>query len=196
LLAQKDAALSEAARFILRSVLEQISHDARMVPIAWLEAAVATGEMDPIRLAREFGVPVAVILRRMAAMPELGAGLVVCDRSGRVIFRKSISGFSVPRFDHGCPLWPLFAAFGVPDTVLYERLGQLGRAQAQFDAYAAVDVAAAQSYNAPAPARAVMLLLPAPAGEVGTPARKVGASCRICPHDSCSARREPSIMTP
>ncbi|MEP1767704.1 MAG: short-chain fatty acyl-CoA regulator family protein [Sulfitobacter sp.] len=195
LLGQKDADLSDAARFILRSVLEQISEDARLVPIIKLEAAVAKGEQDPVRLAGVFGVPVVVILRRMAALPELGAGLVVCDRSGTVIFRKSVDGFSVPRFDHCCPLWPLFSAFGAPDLVLHERLGQLGRAQAQFDAFAAVEAAAAHSYNAPAPARAVMLLLPAPAGEVARPPRAVGATCRICPRQNCCARREPSIMT-
>jgi len=130
----------------------------------------------------------------LAALPALGAGLVVCDRSGTVIFRKSVSGFSVPRFDSCCPLWPLFAALGASGAVLHERIGQLGRGQVQFDAYATADLAAVQDYNSPAPARGVMLLLSAPAGDISGPVRAVGASCRICPHDTCRARREPSIL--
>lgn len=160
LMAQKDAALSEAGRFILRSVLEQIGEDARSVPISELERAVKHDDVDPVSLARRFNAPVAVILRRLAAIPDLGAGLVVCDRSGTVIFRKSIDGFSVPRFDHCCPLWPLFVAFGAPGMVLHERLGQLGRAQAQFDVYATTENAPTQSYNTLGAARAAMLLLP------------------------------------
>ena len=195
MMAQEDAALSDAARFILRSVLEQIAEDAHAVPLAKLEPAVADGDVDPVALAQVFDVPVAVMLRRLAAVQELRAGLVVCDRSGTVIFRKSVDGFSVPRFDHCCPLWPLFAAFGASSTVLHERLGQLGRTQAQFDAYATTEIAKAQSYNSPAPARAVMLLLPVAAGRLAPSPRAVGATCRICPHEGCAARREPSILT-
>ncbi|WP_299414700.1 XRE family transcriptional regulator [uncultured Sulfitobacter sp.] len=195
LLAQTDAALSDAARFILRGILEQIADDARAVPLASLQPLVEEGPIDPVALASNFGVSVAVILRRLAAVPDLKAGLVVCDRSGTVIFRKSVDGFSVPRFDHCCPLWPLFAAFGAPQMVLHERLGQLGRAQAQFDAYATTETLRAQGYNRPSASRAIMLLVPTLAGDSAHALRAVGATCRICPHDSCAARREPSIMT-
>lgn len=195
MMAQDGPALSEAAQFILRSVLEQTAEDARAVPLAKLEAVVDNANVDPVALANDFSVPVAIMLRRLAALPDLGAGLVVCDRSGTVIFRKSVDGFSVPRFDHCCPLWPLFAAFGASGTVLHERLSQLGRAQAQFDAYATTESGHVQVYNSPAPARAVMLLMPAPAGDISPATRAVGATCRICPHERCGARREPSIMT-
>jgi hypothetical protein len=186
--------MSAAARFILRGVLEQVRGDSAHVPLATLAQAVV-GEMpDPVSLARSFAVPPALMLRRLAALPTLGAGLVVCDRSGTVIFRKSVQGFAVPRFDSCCPLWPLFGALGAAGTVLHERLAQLGRGHVQFDAYATTDVAAATSYNAPAPARGVMLLVPAPPRSDGQPLRAVGATCRICPQERCSARREPSIM--
>lgn len=188
--------LSDAARYILRGVLGQVQEDAVALPLKALEAAVEECGMDPIALARRCGVVPAVILRRLAALPRLGAGLVVCDRSGTVIFRKSVDGFSVPSFDSCCPLWPLFGALGASNTFLYERLGQLGRGQVQFDAYAAADASGAARYNTPAPVRAVMLLIPAGAGDTSQPLREVGATCRICPHDSCGARREPSVMGP
>lgn len=194
LLETDGGALSDAAGFILRSVLEQVHADAQVLALPALEEELAGGAPDPVALARQFGVPVALVLRRLAALRELGAGLVVCDRSGTVIFRKTVSGFSVPRFDSCCPLWPLFSALGAPGSVLYERIGQLGRGRLQFDAYACTDLGPTHGYNTPAPARGVMLLLPAPAGDVSVEARDLGATCRICPHASCSARREPSIL--
>lgn len=194
MLAQEGDSLSEAAHYILRGVLEQVCADAQGLALPTLETAIAELGVDPVALARRFGVPVALVLRRLAAVPALAAGLVVCDRSGTVIFRKSASGFSVPRFDSCCPLWPLFAALGAPGTVFFERIGQLGRGQVQFDAYATTDLASVQDYNTPAPARGVMLLLPAPAGDASMPVRAVGATCRICQHDRCRARREPSIL--
>jgi len=187
-------ALSEAALFILRGVLEQVREDAQLVPLADLQAAVDAQGAGPVALARQFTVPVSVMLRRLAALPSLGAGLVVCDRSGTVIFRKSVNGFSVPRFDSCCPLWPLFAALAAPTVVLQERVGQLGRGQMQFDAFATTELAPAYDYNVPVLARGVMLLLPAPAGDASQPVRAVGATCRICPQEKCYARREPSIM--
>lgn len=187
--------MSVAARFILHGVLEQVRTDAGELPLDRLEAAVAAQGGDPLALSRGLAVPPALILRRLAALPGLRAGLVVCDRSGTVIFRKSVPGFAVPRFDSCCPLWPLFAALGVAGTVLHERVAQLGRGQLQFDAYAASDLTATTEYNRPAPARAVMLLVPAPVGATDMPVRSVGSTCRICPQEQCSARREPSIMT-
>ncbi|WP_298862344.1 helix-turn-helix domain-containing protein [uncultured Sulfitobacter sp.] len=194
ILALASEGLTDAARYILRGVLGQVRQDAAALPLAELEAAIAQEIVDPVKLARQFGVAPAVILRRLAAVPELGAGLVVCDRSGTVIFRKSVDGFSIPRFDSCCPLWPLFGALGAAHTVLYERLGQLGRGRMQFDAYAATDAAIAANYNVPAPVQAVMLLLPATVGDTSVRVREVGATCRICPHAACGARREPSVM--
>ncbi len=193
-LAEGGEVLSEAARYILRGVLVQVRDDAAALSLSVLEQGVADLGVDPVALARRYHLPPAVILRRLAALPKLGAGLVVCDRSGTILFRKSVDGFSVPRYDSCCPLWPLFGALGAANTVLYERLGQLGRAYMQFDAYATTDTSVPGAYNVPAPARAVMLLMPAPAGDTSQQLREVGATCRICPYASCGARREPSVM--
>ncbi len=195
LLASGEGQMTDAARFILRAVLEQVAEDAQVLALSALETAIAETTPDPVALARRFNTPVAVVLRRLASLPELGAGLVVCDRSGTVIFRKSVDGFSVPRYDTCCPLWPLFGSLCAPGSVLHERVGQLGRGQVQFDAYATTDLAQTPDYNAPALSRAVMLLIPAPAGNISLPVRAVGATCRICPRDACAARREPSILT-
>ena len=183
---------SQAARYIARGMLRQVAEDTRRLSLGALAEAVAAEGPDPARLAQALGCDLPCVLRRMAALPELKAGLVVCDRSGTVIFRKSVEGFTVPRHGSCCPLWPLFAVLGQPGLVLAQRVSQLGQAQAQFEAYATSEPVHATGYNAPPLLQAVMLLLPAEAGVApGTP---VGSTCRVCPQQGCPARREPSIL--
>jgi predicted transcriptional regulator len=134
-----------------------------------------------------------LILRRLALRPDLGAGLVVCDRSGTVTFRKSIEGFTVPRIGASCPLWPIFGALFQPGLVSAGQIRQVGRSEAHFDVYAASETRVVQDYNAPPLTQAVMLLLPASGPRKD--AVEVGTTCRICPQHNCGARREPSILT-
>ncbi len=193
LIADAPALTSQAARYGAAVVLRQVAEDAGLLQLADLRAAVKQAGADPLALARHLRVPVTCVLRRMAALPELGAGLVVCDRSGTVIFRKSIEGFTIPRHGSCCPLWPLFGALSQPGSVIRERIDQLGRADASFDCVAACEPVGVPLYNAPPLVRAVMLLLPVSAGSGrGAP---VGSTCRICPHDACRARREPSVLS-
>lgn len=185
--------LSGAARYIANGTLHQMAQDAAALSLQSLQGVLDQIGPDPLLLSRRLDAPVALILRRMAALPELGAGIVVCDRSGTVIFRKSVEGFTVPRHGACCPLWPLFAALGNPGALLRETIHQLGRAQARFTAYATLENAATAAYNATPLAQVVMLLLPVPAG--GGESRAVGSTCRVCPQEICGARREPSILS-
>lgn len=183
---------SHAARYIARTVLRQVQADAKVLALPALRKAIAEQGSDPLLLAQALKCPVPVLLRRMAALPELGCGLVVCDRSGTVIFRKSVEGFTVPRHGSCCPLWPLFAVLGHPGLVVSERVSQRGRAQAQFDCFATCETLSNPQYNATPLVQAVMLQMPADAGSgQGVP---VGSTCRVCPQESCAARREPSIL--
>lgn len=184
---------SPAARYIAKAMLRQIARDAHALPLATLRAAIDDIGADPMTLAQHLDQPAGRILRRIASLPEMGTGLVVCDRSGTVIFRKSVEGFSVPRHGACCPLWPLFAVLGQPGMVMTQKVSQLGRAQAQFDSFATCEALAAPQYNAPPLVQSVMLLVPVPAG--GSAGVPVGATCRVCPQDNCVARREPSILS-
>ncbi|WP_299882181.1 short-chain fatty acyl-CoA regulator family protein [uncultured Sulfitobacter sp.] len=184
---------SQASRFIAARVLEMISQDAQALPMQDVQGAIETHGTDPMTVARRLGQPVGRVLRRMAALPDLGAGLVVCDRAGTVIFRKSVEGFTVPRHGACCPLWPLFAALAQPGTVLSEKVNQVGRAEAGFVSYATAEAATPSGYNSVPLVQGVMLLLPA--APDGAASRKVGSTCRVCPQEGCVARREPSIMS-
>lgn len=184
---------SEGAKFIATIVLRQVVEDAGLIKLTDLRAAIEQVGPDPLALSRVLRCPLPCLLRRMAALPELGAGLVVCDRSGTVIFRKSIEGFTVPRHGSCCPLWPLFSALGQPGNVVHTRINQLGRADAAFEGFAACEPISTPEYNSPPMVQAVMLLLPADAGTgQGTP---VGSTCRVCPQANCRARREPSVLS-
>ncbi len=183
---------SQAAKYSAAGVLRQVVEDAGLLKLSDLRTAMAEVGTDPLALSRVLHCAMPSLLRRLAALPELGAGLVVCDRSGTVIFRKSIEGFTVPRHSACCPLWPLFAALGQPGVVISERVNQLGRADSPFDCFATSENILTPEYNAPPLMQAVMLLLPAQAGTgQGAP---VGSTCRICSHDTCRARREPSVL--
>ncbi len=192
LVAEAETLKSKAAQHIATGVLQQIARDAAALPLAQLEQTVAAQGHDPAEIAQALGQPVGRVLRRLASLPDLGAGLVVCDRSGSVTFAKSIAGFTVPRFGACCPLWPLFAVLGQPGLVMKSRVAQMGRGQAEFEAIATCEVQAAPAYNAPPLSQSVMLLLPVPSGVAS--AQPLGATCRICPITDCQARREPSIL--
>lgn len=185
---------SQAAQHIAHGVLRQTAQDAAALPLEALRKAVTDTTIAPVALARDLGVGLACVLRRLAALPELGAGLIVCDRSGTVIYRKSVDGFSVPRLGSGCPLWPLFAVLGQPGMAVRERLGQLGRGRVEFDAYAAAEAQGMARYNRAPLTQAVMLLIPAAPGGPDGALNEVGATCRICSRAPCAARREPSIL--
>lgn len=183
---------SQAARFIAQGVLHRIAQDAKILKLKVLRQHIETHGLDVLALLRATRVVPAVLLRRLAALPEIGAGLVACDRSGTVTFRKSVEGFTVPRHGACCPLWPLFAALSQPGTLVTDRITQLSRAQAPFDGIASAEIVTPHAYNAPPLSQAVMLLLPA---QVGTgEGMPVGATCRVCSLEKCTARREPSIL--
>ncbi|WP_300014965.1 helix-turn-helix transcriptional regulator [uncultured Roseobacter sp.] len=185
---------SNAARHMARGILERVVEDARQVPLPRLQSALNETGPDPVALARHLTVPVAMVLRRMASLPALEAGLVVCDRAGSLLFRKPTTGFVIPRFGPACALWPLFSVLGQPGQVIRTPLVQLGRGRAAFDCFAVAEVVGAPSYNQTPLVQASMLVLPNSAADAAQPA-EVGASCSVCPRDGCAGRREPSILS-
>ena len=197
LVAQDPALTSVAARHIARGVLERVRADSARVAMADLEQALAQGPLDPLALARAFDVSVPCILRRLAAAPTLTCGLVVADRSGSLLFRKAVQGFTIPRYGPACPLWPLFEALSVPGQMLHQRVSMSGASDVQFDCFAAAEFTGPATLNAPPLAQATMLVLPVSTGaaRAEVAVKNVGAACRICPVRACAGRREPSILS-
>ncbi len=191
---------SRAARSIGRQVLAQYAEDARAMPLAAFRDALDRLGLDPLALVRAFDVDLSAVFRRLAAMPDGvlpgEVGLVVCDASGSIVFRKQIEGFALPRFGASCPLWPLFTALNRPLVPIRRRVSQLGRSAMQFDCVAVARPVGTPDFDADPLYRSTMLILPVASGEEGAkPVQPVGSSCRVCPRADCHARREPSILS-
>ncbi len=187
------ALASTAARMLARAHLVRAAADATALPMAEFVAAVAALGPDPFALAERFNCDPMTVMRRLAALPDLGAGLVTCDASGTLTFRKPTSGFPLPRFGAACPLWPLYAALGRPSQpveVVVEMAGQGGRLHRVL-AWAAPRHPL--GLRGPELREAAMLILPE--DQPRQTALPIGSSCRICPRPACPARREPSILS-
>ena len=183
---------SRAGRSLVRRWLTRFLGDARQLPRDAFAAARAETP-DPVRLAERFGTDTATVLRRWALTPESGeAGLVVCDGSGTPVFRRSVTGFTVPSFGAGCPLWPLYEALARPEVPVRRLVEQAGRQQRTYLAYAVARSSRPEGIDGPVLHEATMLLLPDPVS--APPPVGVGPSCRTCPRPACPARREPSVL--
>lgn len=192
---------SPAAHSMALDYLAQYAMDARIMPLDRFRQAVAAAGPDPAVLAARFGCDLAAVFRRLASLPQEDAvpriGLVQCDSSGTLTFRKPVDGFALPRFGAACPLWPLYQALVRPMTPIRMRVEQAGRNASAYLTYAISQPATPAGFEMPQVFRATMLILPEDlAGRDEAAAiLPIGSSCRICPRSACQARREPSILT-
>jgi predicted transcriptional regulator/DNA-binding XRE family transcriptional regulator len=187
------ALASGAARTMARDLVAVMAADARALPEAAFQEALSAGGADPAGLAARFGVDEIAVFRRIALRRGADVGLVICDASGTLTFRKPVAGFALPRFGAACPLWPLFSALGQPmrpiETVI-ETAGPQGR---RFLVQAFCRLRFPQGARGPELREAAMLILPEPVRTAEVLA--VGSTCRVCQRSACPARREPSILT-
>lgn len=204
---------SHAARALARDWLVRAMNDAEALPferlVPALTAILARGEgFMPDLLAQGFDVTLPCLFRRLASLPPMQGlprfGLVVCDGSGTLTFRRPIDGFALPRFGGACPVWPLYQALLQPGRPIRALIETAGRPVHRFLAHAVAVPGAGARFDPPYVWEASMLLTPATPQSLGvapdalsallSKALPVGSNCRICPRLSCIARREPSIV--
>lgn len=198
LLAEVAGLASGAARALAADWVAQAAREAAALPLALMEEEMARAGAagpDPLRIAAMRGVEVVAVLRRLALMPGSGAGLVVCDASGTLVFRKPAEGFALPRFGAACPLWPVFAALGRPMSPVRAEMATAGRGARRFRALAWCGVRHPEGMGGVELREAAMIFWPmAGSAAMAEGALRVGSSCRVCARGDCPARREPSIM--
>lgn len=190
--AEIDRLASSAARSLARALVARAIQDALLLPEALFGSALATVGPDPFVLAERFATSPLVIMRRLAGVAAASVGLVVCDGSGTLTFRKPVAGFALPRFGSACPLWPLYAALGHPMQPFEARVALAGQSDRRHRVIAWAETRHPQGARGPELREAAMLILP---DEGFGPALAVGSSCRVCARDDCPARREPSILS-
>ncbi|OYU18718.1 MAG: XRE family transcriptional regulator [Rhodobacteraceae bacterium PARR1] len=183
-----------AARTLAQDWIATMAEDAADLPQDRLAEAEARLGPDPLRLAAAFGTDPLQVMRRMALRPGSRLGLVICDGSGTLTFRKPADGFAIPRFGAACPLWPLYTALGRPAQPVEAVVATAGRLSRRFGIRAWCRPTHPGGFTGPELRTAAMLIQPLAAHEGGA-GLPVGPTCRICPAQGCSARREPSILT-
>lgn len=192
------ALASAAARSLAQDWVEQAAQDAKRLPLAAFEAALAQdAQGDPLRLARRFGCDVLAVFRRLAFRKGATDGLVMCDGSGALLVCKRVEGFSVPRHGAACPLWPLYSALSRPSQPVAALVEMPGMVPQQFFLRAFCAATYPQGIAGPELRTGAMLISkrgPAAGGSEAGAALPVGSTCRICPRAGCIARREPSII--
>lgn len=190
--------MSPTALAWAKGYLEQYRLDVVALPLAAFKEALARFGCDPIALAANFDVKLPAVFRRLATidpndMPNGRAcGLVACDASGTVTFRKPIPGFEMPQYGAACAIWPLFQAIARPMSPIRQELRTGARDDQVFETYAFADMKYPFGYNGPAVVMSWMLI--SPQLRASEEALEVGMSCRICGSEQCPARREPSIV--
>ncbi|NHX27678.1 DUF2083 domain-containing protein, partial [Escherichia coli] len=187
-----------SARDMARRHLERYVQDAQILPLETFAEAAQQMQLDPGQLAQHFATDPGMVFRRLAALPEdklpVRVGLVVCDGSGALTFRRPLSGFALPRFGAACPLWPLYQALSRPMAPIRAVIEQPARPPQRFLTYALCQPMRMSGFGGPQVLESAMLILP-DLSDGAEPAQLVGTSCRICPRDNCPARREPSILS-
>ena len=186
---------SAAARSLAQDWMTQAARDAAVLPQDAVAVAVARFGPDPLRLAAEFGADVIAVFRRLATAPGSELGLVICDGSGTLTFRKPSVGFALPRFGAACPLWPLYTALSRPEGPVEAWVETADRPARRFRTLAFCRTRHPEGFSGPQVREAAMLILPGSGDVAGSPVVPVGLSCRICPRPACAARREPSILS-
>lgn len=182
---------SSAARSLARAHVERARADAATMPEVTFRVALAELGPDPLALAERFDTSPLSAMRRLAGVAALQAGLVACDGSGTLTFRKPATGFPLPRFGSACPLWPLYAALGRPMQPFEARVQMAGQSDRRHKVIAWAETRHPLGLRGPELREAAMLILP----DEGTgPVTRIGSSCRVCARGDCPARREPSIL--
>ena len=134
------------------------------------------------------------MFRRMATLPGRPEGLVLCDASGTLTFRKPIPVFTPPRFGAACALWPLYAALARP-MLPVEALAEMdGPANPRLRLRAYAQTRHVGGFQGIELRSAAMLITPVPQGVASGSVLPIGSTCRVCSRTACPARREPSIL--
>jgi len=186
--------LSSAASLMISVALARLRRDAARLPQSALAKAIGDQPPEPYKLAQQLNLPLDLILRRLTFFPGLDRpfGMIICDGTGATLFRKPLAGFHLPRYGAGCAFWSLYTAMARPHMPEHELLvlpdGQM------FEAFAIATYDGAVAASGLSVLQSTMAFRTSP-GPHQYPAREVGPTCRICPRQTCPARREPSIHT-
>lgn len=185
--------------------LERYHNIAQKLPIDQFIPAAKQCSYNPQRLAQDFSCNLHDVFFRLAHLPpgdEISNrpdfGLIECDGSGGVLFRKALKNLSLPRKSSACPLWPLYRAISQPmqpiKCLIETPTGD------SFLTFSAAQWSEDHDFGLPGTVKSAMLFTADHTSFLPTQDRRlmakipVGLNCEVCPRVTCKARRAPSIL--
>lgn len=171
---------------------------------AFLDTAIQNN-FEPIAISQELNIPIEDVFFRLAHLPNIYKnkeqpqfGLIECDGSGGVLFRKPLQMLSLPRKSSACPLWPLYRAISQPmqpiRTFIEPPTGE------SFLTYSYAYRTEGGNFNLPGTVKSAMIFTPdfqlfTPTQDrKSIPSIQVGINCEVCPRNNCNSRRSNSIL--
>lgn len=188
----------------LRS-FQRYHRTAKMMPLDPFITIAKQYSYNPNPIAHHFRCDIHDVFYRLAHLPQGNDtsnlpefGLIECDGSGGVLFRKAVKDLSLPRKSSACPLWPLYRAISQPmqpiRTFIETPTG---------DSFLTISIAKwsdHHEYGLPGTINSAMLFTADHPTFLLNQERRlmgkinVGLNCEVCPRPNCSARRAPSIL--
>ncbi len=157
---------------------------------------------NPISISHQLNVPLTTVLHRLAHLPERDTfprfGIMECDGSGAVIFRKQLPTLSLPRHGGACPLWPIYRSLSQPNMPIKAFINT--PTGERFLTYSITEYAGKNKIGMPARTTAVMAFTPdydmfLTKPEIASqPNLAVGLQCSVCPRNACEARRAKYLL--
>jgi predicted transcriptional regulator/transcriptional regulator with XRE-family HTH domain len=183
-------------------VLARYSAVIQKLPIDTFLSFAKDCHYDPVSISRKLNVPLHTVMRRLAHLPKHDDiprfGIMECDGSGAVIFRKQLPTLALPRFGSACPLWPIYRSFSQPlqpiKAFINTPTGE------RFLTYSLAQYADQNTVGLPARTTAIMVFTPdyemfLKKPEIAAqPNLAVGLQCSVCPRDTCDARRAKYLL--
>ena len=199
-----------AARQRATIALQSYCAGALLLPYdRFLEDAVkARYDIDLLR--RSHGASVEQVCHRLVTLRRSGSegipfAFMRSDPAGYVTKRFPLPNLPLPRYGGTCPLWAVYRAFQLPETVISQlaefpsgdRFLFVARALAKGDS----------AYGQPRHLQSIMLACEALYADqtvygdrldlsAAAPADRVGATCRLCARSDCPQRQEDVIIKP
>ena len=174
----------------------------RKLPIDDFLNAAKTYKYDPVVLSQKLNVSLSVVLRRLAHLPKHDEiprfGIMECDGSGAVIFRKQLPTLALPRYGSACPLWPIYRSLSQPlqpiKAFINTPTGE------RFLTYSLTQYVDQNTIGLPSRTTAIMVFTPdyemfLTKPEIALqPNLAVGLQCSVCPRVNCEARRAKYLL--
>ncbi len=182
--------------------LLRYSSIAQKLPIDQFLKSAKQLHYNPIALSQRLNVPLSVVLQRFAHLPKHDNiprfGIMECDGSGAVIFRKQLPTLSLPRYGSACPLWPIYRSLSQPlqpiKAFINTPTGE------RFLTYSLARYVDHNNVGLPSRTNAIMVFTPdyemfLTKHEIAQQTNMaVGLQCSVCPRNNCEARRAKYLL--